>query len=89
MELQVFNNQELGFSLQYVVDANGEPWFPARKVASALEYKNTNLTIQKHVPQRDKTTLDDILSQTGWYNSDTNQLSHHEKLTSFSNEARL
>ena len=89
MELQTFTNQELGFSLRYVLDANGDPWFPARKIALDLEYTNSNLTIQKHVPSQDKSTLEEVLTKKVGYNSDTRLLTTKQKNTICINEAGL
>ena len=89
MELQTFTNNELGFSLHYMLDAKGDPWFPAKKITAMLEYKNSTLTIQKHVPSQDKATLEEVLTGNTWYNFDTTLLSHNEKKATFISEAGL
>lgn len=51
--LTTFNNPEFGQVRTTEID--GEPWFVARDVATALGYANPNDAISKHVDNEDKT----------------------------------
>ena len=44
--IKIFENSEFG--AVRVVDVNGEPWFVARDVASALGYVDTTQAIRMH-----------------------------------------
>ena len=45
-DMKIFENSEFG--AVRVVDVNGEPWFVARDVASALGYVDTTQAIRMH-----------------------------------------
>lgn len=54
-ELQIFNSPEFGQAR--IVTIDGEPWFIAKDVATALCYSNTRDAIAKHVDDDDKNTV--------------------------------
>lgn len=54
-ELEVFNSSEFGQVRTVTID--GEPWFVAKDVATALGYSNTRDAIAKHVDDDDKNTV--------------------------------
>lgn len=54
-ELQIFNSPEFGQVRTVTID--GEPWFIAKDVATALGYSNTRDAIAKHVDDDDKNTV--------------------------------
>ncbi|WP_443674813.1 phage antirepressor [Megasphaera sp.] len=54
-ELQIFNSPEFGQAR--IVTIDGEPWFIAKDVATALGYSNTRDAIAKHVDDDDKNTV--------------------------------
>lgn len=54
-ELQIFNSPEFGQARIVMID--GEPWFIAKDVATALGYSNTRDAIAKHVDDDDKNTV--------------------------------
>lgn len=54
-ELQIFNSPEFGQAR--IVTIDGEPWFIAKDVATALCYSNTRDAIAKHVDGDDKNTV--------------------------------
>lgn len=54
-ELQIFNSPEFGQARTVTID--GEPWFIAKDVATALGYSNTRDAIAKHVDDDDKNTV--------------------------------
>lgn len=54
-ELQIFNSPEFGQVRTVTID--GEPWFTAKDVATALGYSNTRDAIAKHVDDDDKNTV--------------------------------
>ena len=54
-ELQIFKNPEFGQVRTVTID--GEPWFIAKDVATALGYSNTRDAIAKHVDDDDKNTV--------------------------------
>ena len=52
--MQMFENKDMGVSVKVHVDANGDPWFKGKVVASALGYGNANQVVQLHVHTDDK-----------------------------------
>ncbi|NME19094.1 phage antirepressor [Megasphaera elsdenii] len=54
-KLQIFNSLEFGQVRTVTID--GEPWFIAKDVATALGYSNTRDAIAKHVDDDDKNTV--------------------------------
>lgn len=54
-ELQIFKNPAFGQVRTVTID--GEPWFVAKDVATALGYSNTRDAIAKHVDDDDKNTV--------------------------------
>lgn len=54
-ELKIFNSPEFGQVRTVMID--GEPWFVAKDVATALGYSNTRDAIAKHVDDDDKNTV--------------------------------
>lgn len=54
-ELQIFNSPEFGQVRTVTID--GESWFIAKDVATALGYSNTRDAIAKHVDDDDKNTV--------------------------------
>lgn len=54
-ELQIFNSPEFGQAR--IVTIDGEPWFIAKDVATALGYSNTRDAIAKHIDDDDKNTV--------------------------------
>lgn len=54
-ELQIFNSPEFGQAR--IVTIDGELWFIAKDVATALGYSNTRDAIAKHVDDDDKNTV--------------------------------
>ena len=51
-DMQIFNNPEFGEVRTVVID--GEPWFCAKDIASALGYKNTNQSIKDNTDDLDR-----------------------------------
>lgn len=51
-ELKIFESEEFG--KVRIIMVEGEPWFVAKDVATALGYKNTNVAIQDNVDEEDK-----------------------------------
>ena len=54
-DMQIFKNKQFGEIRTVVID--GEPWFVAKDVATALGYSNTRDAIAKHVDDDDKNTV--------------------------------
>ena len=54
--LQVFKNEELGFSLRGI-EIDGEGYLVGKDVAELLGYKNTRDALSKHVDLEDKSTV--------------------------------
>lgn len=61
-ELMIFNNPEFGKIR--TVEANGEPWFVGKDVATALGYKNPQEAVRNHVDDEDK-GVSEILTPGG------------------------
>ena len=61
-ELMIFNNPEFGKIR--TVEANGEPWFVGKDVATALGYKNPQEAVRSHVDDEDK-GVSEILTPGG------------------------
>ena len=51
-EIQVFNNPEFGDIRTVIIE--DEPWWVARDVAAALEYKNGSRDVNRHVDSEDR-----------------------------------
>ena len=51
-EIRIFNNEEFG--QVRTVEIDGDPWFSAKDVATALGYSNPRDAIAKHVDSEDK-----------------------------------
>lgn len=52
MQIQVFNNPEFGNVRVVMID--GEPWFVAKDVATALGYSNPQKAVRDHIPDKFK-----------------------------------
>ena len=60
MSVQLFESEVLDVCLTSVVSDDGEIYFKARDVATALGYTNTNEAIRDHVREEYKVKYDDI-----------------------------
>ena len=54
MAMKLFENKDMGVSVKVILDVNGDPWFKAKDIATALGYTNTVKAIGDHVHPDDR-----------------------------------
>ena len=54
------SNNETGWNFNYIVDADGEPWFKGKEIATILGYANTKQAIIVNVDVDDKCKFDTL-----------------------------
>jgi len=73
-----------GASVNCIIE-NGEPWFKAIDVATALKYKNTDDAVRRHVSEDDRRQQGSLISNP----RDVRGLKGNWKNTTYINESGL